>query len=485
MGVEVHERHFAARYRRVLALSKPHEARYFARSMRWVASFIALGLMMALFHRFTGSGPVEARATVALGLLLVAATLGGDLARQLRLPRITGYVIVGFAAGPAWLGLVRADEIRALGFVTDAGVAALALAVGAALPIERLRGQRATLTRLGIAAILLPFAAVAAVTLSVAPWFPLTVHQPFGDAVAVALVLGAFAAASSSLVALTLIREAASPGGGGGAFSSTILAFAALQDVIALVLLAAALMTGWVLASPGALDLPVAGTALVRWVGSLAAGAVLAAVLAWSLRRFPRESLLLLLSAALVAAVIARQLHLEVLVIAVAAGFTLRNGFVTEGGQLQIGIDAAVPVAAVVVFAQAGAAVDLGTVSALWPWIMLLAAVRIATLRYGLRWAAGGRVPAVTPVMARAGWLTLIPQAGVALGVAGLARRAFPEWGVSLEGLVVAMIGVHLVAGPLCFRLGLRLAGELSEEGHVAEPVGAPGPAVTPDRSRL
>ena len=458
--------------------------------MRWIASFIALGLMMALFHRFTGGGPVEARATVALGLLLVAATIGGDLARHLRLPRITGFVIVGFAAGPAWLGLVRADEIRALGFVTDACIAALALAVGAALPIERLRAHRATLSRLTLGAVLIPFAAVAVVTLSVAPWFPLTVHQPLGDAVAVALVLGAFAAASSSLVALALIRESATAGGSGGggggsAFSSTILVFAALQDMVSLVLLAVALAAGWVLASPGALDVTVAGTALVRWGGSLAAGAALAALLARSLRRFPRESLLLLLSTALVAAVVARQLHLEVLVIAVAAGFTLRNGFVTEGGPLQVGIDAAVPVAAVVVFAQAGAAVDLGMVSALWPWIMLLAAVRIATLRYGLRWAAGGRVPAVTPVMASAGWLTLIPQAGVALGVAGLARRAFPEWGVSLEGLVVAMIGVHLVVGPLCFRLGLRLAGEVSEEGHVAEDIGAPGPAIPADRSRL
>ena len=128
---------------------------------------------------------------------------------------------------------------------------------------------------------------------------------------------------------------------------------------------------------------------------------------------------------------------------------------------------------------------DLSTLNALWPWILLLAAVRMAGLRYGLRWAARGALPAVTPVMANAGWLALIPQAGLAIGVAGLARRAFPEWGVSLEGLVVAMIGVHLVAGPLCFRLGLRLAGEVTDEEHVAEHSGAPGPAVPADRSRL
>jgi len=75
----------------------------------------------------------------------------------------------------------------------------------------------------------------------------------------------------------------------------------------------------------------------------------------------------------------------------------------------------------------------------------------------------------VTPVLARHGWLALISQAGMALGLAQLARRAFPEWGVSLETLIVAMIGVHEVAGPICFRTALVRAGEVTEENRDAE----------------
>jgi predicted Kef-type K+ transport protein len=85
--------------------------------MRRVASLFALGVVMALLHRATASGPLEARATLALAFLLLAAYLGGDLARRARLPRITGYVLVGFAAGPAWLGLIRREEVEALGFL--------------------------------------------------------------------------------------------------------------------------------------------------------------------------------------------------------------------------------------------------------------------------------------------------------------------------------------------------------------------------------
>src|SRR5574341_2127865 len=171
------------------------------RPMRWVASLIALGLMMALFHRFTGAGPVEARATLALGFLLLAAHLGGDLAHRFRLPRLTGYLLTGFAVGPSWLGLVRADELRALGFLGRAALAFLAFAIGSELAWERLRDGRAALTRVAMAAIGFPFAAVFLVVLTVGRWFPLTVHQPFGDVVAVALILGVFAALSSPIVA--------------------------------------------------------------------------------------------------------------------------------------------------------------------------------------------------------------------------------------------------------------------------------------------
>src|SRR5205807_10426583 len=80
------------------------------RPMRRVASLFALGLMMALFHRVTAGAPLEARATLALGFLLLVAYVGGEIARRVRLPRLTGYLLVGFAVGHVWLvPVLRAD----------------------------------------------------------------------------------------------------------------------------------------------------------------------------------------------------------------------------------------------------------------------------------------------------------------------------------------------------------------------------------------
>src|SRR6059036_76957 len=122
-----------------------------------VAVLFALSLLMALLHRVTARGPLEARATLALGFLLLVAYVGGEVARRARLPRLTGYLLVGFAVGPAWLGLVGREEVDALRFIEDAAVALIALAAGAELTLDALRQGRVALARLASGAIVFPF----------------------------------------------------------------------------------------------------------------------------------------------------------------------------------------------------------------------------------------------------------------------------------------------------------------------------------------
>src|SRR6266571_2382057 len=312
------------------------------RPMRWVASLFALGLMMALFHRVTAGAPLEARATLALGFLLLVAYVGGEIARRVRLPRLTGYLLVGFAVGPAWLGLVQREEVDALRFIEAAAVALIGLAAGSELTLDALRRGRVALARLAGGAIVFPLLAVSLVVLSVSPWFPLTRHQPLG--------------------------------------------------------------------------------------------------------------------------------------IALAAGFYLENFAPPEGERLRRELKRGSLPVYVAFFALTGAGLRVGILADLWPWILLLVGLRLVGLRYGLLWA--GRHSSVTPVLARHGWLGLISQAGTALGLAQLARRAFPEWGVSLETLIVAMIGVHEVAGPICFRTALVRAGEVTEGSRDVEEFVGDGPIV-------
>src|SRR5205823_3531553 len=359
------------------ALSKPRRVGYF-RPMRGLASLFALGLMMALFHRVTAGAALEARATLALGFLLLAAFVVGDLARRARLPRITGYLLVGFVAGP-WLGLVRRDEVDGLRFIGDVALAVIALAAGAELALPALRQQLVALARLVGGAIVFPLLVVATVLLSVSPWFPLTVHQSPGDGVAVALALGALSAVSSPAVAL-------------------------------------------------------------------------------------------------VTADVARLAQLETIIVALAAGVYLASFAPAQGERVRHELKRGWPPVYILLFVLAGAGLRLSALAALWPWVLLLVGLRAVSLRYGLLWA--GRHASVTPAVARQGWLGLVAQAGSALGLAQVARRAFPEWGVSLETFVVAMIGVHEVVGPICFRRALARAGEITEDIADAEAALVGGPVI-------
>src|SRR6266571_1820995 len=285
------------------------------RPMRSVASLFALGLMMALFHRVTAGGPLEARATLALGFLLLAAHVGGDLARRARLPRLTGYLIVAFAVGPAWLGLVRRDE--------DAGLALIALAAGAELRLDTLRRkvERLELARIATGAVAFPFVAVTLVALSVTHWLPITVHQPFGDGLAVALVLGTLAAASSPAITMGVLGELDAR----GPVARALLAVTVAQDVAVMLLFALVLAAAKPLASGGALNVAAGGTALVGLVGSVAVGGALGVAVERYLRLVRRETVVFLVAVAFLASEVARLLDLEILIVALAAGFCVEK----------------------------------------------------------------------------------------------------------------------------------------------------------------
>jgi Kef-type K+ transport system membrane component KefB len=419
-----------------------------------IASLFALGLMMALFHRVTAAGPLEARATLALGFLLLAALLGGDLAQRAHLPRLTGYVLVGLAVGPAWLGLVRRDEVEALRFIEDAAVALIALAAGSEIKLAALREGRVALARVAGGAIVFPFLAITLVVLSVGRWFPLTVHQPVGDVVAVAAALGTLAAASSPAVVVAMINELDAR----GPLARTLLTVTVMKDVAVALLFTLVLMLLRVLTSAGALNLAVAAGALLGLTVAVAVGGLLG----FALGRYLKlgDTALLLVATAFMTAALGRLAHLDSILVALAAGFYLENFSTVESERLRHELQRGSLPVVVAFFAVTGAGLRVGVLQELWPWVLLLVGLRAVSLRVGLRWA--GRDARVAPALAREGWLGLLSQSGLALGLARVARRAFPEWGVSLEALVIAMIGVHEIVGPICFRLALARAGELT-----------------------
>ena len=439
--------------------------------MQWLLLFITL-VVMAVLQRlartFGGPPPLEAQATLALGCVTLAATLAGAIAHRLRLPRIVGYLIAGFVAGPAWLRIVREPELQALSVISSGALALIAFAAGNELTIDALRGpRRAALLRIVTGVMALPFAAVAFVVLTVSPWFPLTAHQPFRDALVVALALGVMAAVSSPTLTWAVITETDAS----GPISRSTLDVTVLQDLIGVLLLIVILALASALASSGAVTPGIARQTVSILAGSIVVGIALAFALVQYLRAIRGPLPLVFVILAFIIAQAVRLLGLDAVLIALAAGCAVRYAAPDQSERVRAELKrCAIPVY-VVFFALAGSNLQLATLDEMWPWALLLAGLRITGLWGGVRWAGrrAGPDPAVSVDGTTYGWLGFISQGGLAVTLAAVLRRAFPEWNVSLEALLVAMIGVHQLAGPICFQWVLRRSGEITEEADVEQ----------------
>jgi len=450
------------------------ESAVFCAVMQWlllVVTLVVLALLQKIARAGGGGGPLEAQAALALGSLTLVAYIAGAIVQRFRLPRIIGYLVAGFVAGPAWLKLARGPELQALDVISSGALTLIAFAVGNELTLDPLRGERRiALLRIVAGAMAGPFVFVALVVLTVSPWFPLTAHQPFRDALVVALALGTMAAVSSPTLTWAVSSDVGAEGRGpGGPLSRAMLDVSVLQDLAAVMLFVVVLALALPLGSGGAVRPGVAVQALLILGGSIVAGIGLGVATTQYLRVIQHHLVWLLVVFAIVVAQLVRLTGMDAALLGLAAGCALRNVAPEHSERVRAELKrCAIPVY-VVFFALAGSNLRFDALADMWPWALLLVALRVTGLWGGLRWAGTGGRGAVSADWIKYGWLGLVSQGGLAVTLAAVLRRAFPEWNVTLEALLVAMIGVHQLGGPICFNWVLRRAGEVTQSAGVGE----------------
>ncbi len=158
-----------------------------------------------------------------------------------------------------------------------------------------------------------------------------------------------------------------------------------------------------------------------------------------------------------------------------------------QGDKFLHAIEQTAAVVYVVFFATAGAHLDLGILTQVWPIALGLAGARVMVTLVGHRVAT--RLADDTPLVRRWGWLPLISQAGLTLGLAAAIERQFPALGGGFRALVIATVAINEMVGPVLFKLALDRTGETGRAGrpslppipaearHSMRPSAAPGSA--------
>lgn len=258
-----------------------------------------------------------------------------------------------------------------------------------------------------------------------------------------------------------------------GPLTETTLAFVMSSDVVVILLLALTLALARLGIDPAAsFDLSTFADLGHELLGSTALGTTLGIVLALYLRYGGRNLLLVLVALGLPMTALLEYVHLDPLLSFMVAGFVVQN-FSRGGDKLLHALERTGAIVFVVFFATAGAHLDLPGFALIWPVALTLAGVRIVATYAAAR--AASRVAGDAPVIRRWGWSGLVSQAGLALGVALVIVREFPEFGDGFRTLAIGVVGINELLGPVLFKLGLDRCGE-SNRGREEAADGAARP---------
>ncbi|GMU76597.1 MAG: hypothetical protein AMXMBFR45_20880 [Gammaproteobacteria bacterium] len=449
-----------------------------------------LGLSWMVQQSSTVESSIAA-AIAALGLLLLAGTLFSELAEVVGLPHLTGYLLAGIIVGPHVLGIIGHDTVERLGVFNELALALIALAGGAELRIDSLRRAARSLVWAHLLQILAIIVVVGGCFVALRGHIPFLAGMGLVPTLMVALLWGVLATTRSPSAVLGLLAQLRPR----GPLTDMTLAFVMSSDVVVIILLAIALSVAQLGIDPSAGFDPAAfGEVGYELLGSAALGTTLGVILAlylWASRPRPaaagsaaataaaaapdtgapalepavaetaddggRNLLLVLLLLGLPMSALLDYVHLNPLLAFMVAGFAVQN-FSRGGERLLHAVEKTGAIVFVVFFATAGAHLDLQGFVAIWPVAVILAGVRLVVTLAAAR--AASRIAGDAPVIRSWGWSGLVSQAGLALGVALVIVREFPDFGDGFRTLAIGVVGLNELFGPVLFKLALDRSGE-------------------------
>jgi Kef-type K+ transport system membrane component KefB len=396
---------------------------------------------------FQGAPPTleHGRLAVLVGFTLLAASVAGALAAGAGLPRITGFILVGIAAGPSVFGVLPAAAVGDLHLIDDFALALIAMLAGGELRLGSLRPQARAIAFTTLAVTAVVWAGMTLCVLALRPLVPFLADLPLTSAVGVALLLGIWAANSSPDLTVAVIEEKHAR----GPLVEVILGVTIVKDVLVIVLFTLTLALVTPLVDPSR---PFSTHALVDLAREVGGAVALGAAGGWvfsqylgggSARRRPPLATFLF---AYLMVVLAEELHVELLLVGVAAGFVIEN-LSPAGDRMIQGIRSVAVVIFAFFFATAGAGLDLGAVVRFGPAALALFAARVLLTRFAA--VRGTRLAGAPEDVQARTWQGLVSQGGVSLGLVLLVEESFPSVGAGVVALAMAIIIGNILGGPV------------------------------------
>lgn len=387
----------------------------------------------------------ETEALLVLSIILFAGFIMTRLTNTLNLPKVSGYILAGILIGPCSLNFIPQHMIDSMGFVSDLALAFIAFGVGKFFKKE-------VLMRTGkkIIVITISEALTAGVLVTVILKFIFRLDWDF------ALILGAIATATAPASTMMTINQYKAK----GEFVNTLLQIVALDDVVCLLAfsIVAAIANG---RASGALTvndilIPIMLNLFAICLGFFC-GYFLSRLLIPARSRDNR--LILAIAMLLGLSGICAAADISPLLSCMVFGAAYIN--LTRDKKLFRQINNFTPPVMSIFFIVSGMNLNvnaLGTVGVIGVAYFL---IRIAGKYLGTYFSclAMGTSREIRKYMG----LALIPQAGVAIGLAFLGQRLLPpETGNLMLTIILSSSVLYEMVGPISAKAALFLSGSIA-----------------------
>lgn len=424
---------------------------------------LAVGGMMHAARSFT-TDTTLAGTELAFGYLLLASYFTAKIVNKLGFPKLTGYILAGVISGPYVLGFVSKDMGVSLKVVSTTATAILALEAGAELELKRIKPIMKTLRGITIFAVVGSMFAIGGALFAMGQlgMLPLIYDKlDFNQSIAVSFAIGVALSAQSPAVVMAMLAETRAE----GPLSRTMLASVVVADLTVITLFSVVLaVTGAVIG--GQID--VTGTALaVAWelLGSMVFGVLIGMLIGQFLLSVKKGAGLFALMICVVVAEIGARMHLDPLIVMLAAGIWLRNWSRADATDLLHNFQSAQLPVFLVFFALAGTKLDIQTL-----WASLLPVALIAMTRAG-SFFIGAKIATAASgaedIVKKYAWFGLVPQAGLALALALVLKNTFPSFGDGAAVILFGVVGFNECIAPIVLRVMLLRSGEAGKKQGV------------------
>lgn len=380
-----------------------------------------------------------------LAIAIILGLLSSKAMEKIKFPNVTGYIIIGLIAGPYCLNIINMEAIEKFSMIPDMALGFIAFSIGAEFKLSYLK-------LVGKSPVIIAFAEAVSAVLIVDLILILT-----GNDVAFSLVLGAIAAATAPAATLMVVRQYNAK----GPVTNTLLPVVAIDDAVALMCFGISVAIAKSISSVGAGSIVTTLLdPIIEIGGALIFGAILGIILKFLATWYTGRGNRLTMAIAMVFLCIgvSELLGFSALLacMAMSAVFTNLSEVSEEVFKM---VDRMTPPIYLLFFFVSGAELDItilptvGVIGALYVIFRVIGKVSGA--------AIGAKISKAEPIVAKYLGFTLLPQAGVAIGLAGMATTIVPEYGYKIQTIVLCGTVIYELIGPLVTKMALTKAGEI------------------------